>query len=83
MDGTRVEMKTYFLTVKELIEKLNAMPQDAVVITEGCDCNGQADGVELVNHKFPTIVRYGENFDDDECKEVDQYVSITRLKRYK
>lgn len=35
------------MTVAELIEKLQAMPPDAQVETEGCDCIGQAEGVRL------------------------------------
>lgn len=35
------------MTVTELIEKLKAMPPDAQVETEGCDCTGQAEGVRL------------------------------------
>lgn len=35
------------LTVKQLIELLEKMPQDFLVYTEGCDCIGLADGVEL------------------------------------
>lgn len=35
------------MKVSELIEKLKAMPPDAVVETEGCDCIGQAEGVRL------------------------------------
>ena len=35
------------MTVAELIEKLRQMPPDAQVETEGCDCVGQAAGVNL------------------------------------
>jgi len=33
------------LTVAELIQLLQDMPQGALVHTEGCDCYGEADGV--------------------------------------
>lgn len=35
------------MKVAELITKLQAMPPDADVETEGCDCIGQAEGVRL------------------------------------
>lgn len=35
------------MKVSELIEKLKAMPPDAQVEIEGCDCVGQAKGVRL------------------------------------
>lgn len=35
------------MKVSDLIEKLKAMPPDAQVETEGCDCIGQAEGVRL------------------------------------
>lgn len=35
------------MKVSELIKKLNAMPPDAEVETEGCDCIGRAEGVRL------------------------------------
>lgn len=35
------------MTVIELIKKLQLMPPDAQVETEGCDCIGQAEGVRL------------------------------------
>ncbi len=35
------------LTVAQLIALLKEMPQDALVIHEGCDCIGIADSVEL------------------------------------
>jgi hypothetical protein len=34
------------LTVGELIALLEKMPKDIVVLTEGCDCFGDADNVE-------------------------------------
>lgn len=33
------------LTVAELIRLLQGMPQEALVWTEGCDCEGEANGV--------------------------------------
>jgi len=35
------------MTVAELIEALKAMPQDAFVYHQGCDCTGNASGVVL------------------------------------
>lgn len=35
------------MTVAELIKKLQSMPPDAQVETEGCDCIGRAEGVNL------------------------------------
>jgi hypothetical protein len=40
--GEGVEM-----TVKELIAELEKMPPDAEVLTEGCDCLGDAKAVTL------------------------------------
>lgn len=51
-----MEHKTYgdvhgALKVGELIEKLRALPQEARVIVEGCDCNGPCTGaVEELHH---------------------------------
>jgi hypothetical protein len=35
------------LTVRELIDLLNRCPQDSPVEVEGCDCTGDATGVEI------------------------------------
>lgn len=43
LSETEKQMKQ--LTVAELIELLKAMPQDALVFHEGCDCYGEANGV--------------------------------------
>ena len=32
------------ITVAKLIEQLQALPQDAFVLTEGCDCDGPCSG---------------------------------------
>ena len=37
------------MKVKELIRKLKKMPQDAEVVTEGCDCVG--DTAEVVMYR--------------------------------
>ena len=37
------------LTVARLIELLQAMPQDALVDVEGCDCVGEARGVSIAD----------------------------------
>lgn len=36
------------MTVKELIKLLEEMPSDVSVSLEGCDCEGEARGVEIV-----------------------------------
>jgi len=41
------ESKKKAITVAELIEQLQALPQDAVVLSEGCDCDGEAKGATL------------------------------------
>lgn len=35
------------ITVGALIAELQTLPQDAFVLTEGCDCEGPCSGVEL------------------------------------
>lgn len=35
------------MNVAQLIELLKRAPQDAKVITEGCDCIGECDGIEV------------------------------------
>lgn len=35
------------MTVAELIAALQQMSQDAVVITEGCDCDGKVEQVQV------------------------------------
>lgn len=35
------------MTVSELILALQQMPQDAVVVTEGCDCDGKVEQVQV------------------------------------
>ena len=36
------------LTVAELIEILKALPQDALVEVEGCDCHGDCKGASTL-----------------------------------
>ena len=36
------------ITVKDLIEQLQKMPEYAIVLTEGCDCIGASNGIKLV-----------------------------------
>lgn len=70
------------MTVAELIEKLKAMPPDAQVETEGCDCVGQAEGVRLDGNEVlitRTIDEYDRArkgllyplFDDDPIETVE------------
>ena len=40
-------MTTPVLTVARLIEQLQAMPPDALVYAEGCDCTGAAGSICL------------------------------------
>ncbi len=35
------------ITVSELISFLQKAPQDSLVFTEGCDCSGPSDGIDL------------------------------------
>jgi hypothetical protein len=35
------------ITVKELIDMLSKLPPEAVVVTEGCDCDGLAENPYL------------------------------------
>ena len=51
--GEEVEI----LTVAELIVALQAMPQDALVYHEGCDCIGDANGVCLESDGTVLITR--------------------------
>jgi hypothetical protein len=48
------------LKVCDLIEKLKEMPQEAFVITEGCDCYGTSLGVELNDEGIVEITRVTE-----------------------
>lgn len=43
-----MDNKSKQLTVAELIALLQKQPQDALVMHEGCDCYGHADGVKWV-----------------------------------
>lgn len=38
------------IRVSELVAALQALPQDAFVLTEGCDCYGPCGGAELLDH---------------------------------
>jgi len=38
------------VTVKELIEALQKMPQDAEIVTEGCDCYGDCAAVKYADN---------------------------------
>jgi hypothetical protein len=38
------------MTVKDVLAALRSMPQDMIVELEGCDCVGQAMGVELFTY---------------------------------
>jgi hypothetical protein len=40
------------ITVAQLIELLKQQPQDLIVMSEGCDCEGEAGGVEF-NPTYP------------------------------
>lgn len=41
-------MKDGFITVRELIAQLQTFPEDAIVFSGGCDCDGESDGAELI-----------------------------------
>lgn len=50
------------MTVAELIEKLRALPPDAPVLADGCDCWGEAQDVRLVDYegkKWALVAREG------------------------
>ena len=38
------------MKISELIEKLKEFDPESVVVTEGCDCHGIANGVEILNY---------------------------------
>lgn len=70
------------MTVAELIRKLQLMPPDAQVETEGCDCIGQAEGVRLDGDEVlitRTVDEYDRTrkgllyplFDDDPIETVE------------
>ena len=40
------------LLVSELIKQLKLVPQDAIVHTEGCDCVGPADKVDMTESEW-------------------------------
>lgn len=76
------------MKVFELIEKLQAMPPDMQVETEGCDCIGQAEGVRFDGDSVLITRTMGEAdrtrkgllyplFDDDpiETVEVEDAIS--------
>jgi hypothetical protein len=58
-------MTAPILTVAQLIKLLQAEPQDAVVEIEGCDCVGEAVGIESlergrVQDKPTVLIKRGE-----------------------
>ena len=62
------------LVVRELIEQLRKLPQDAVVVVDGCDCEEYAKSAELrdvVELRGPARVRV----------KVGEEVHITRRDR--
>ena len=42
----RIDAKAGRMTVQELLDALLPMPPDAIVRTEGCDCDGDVTAVE-------------------------------------
>jgi hypothetical protein len=44
------------VTVAQLIEQLQKLPQDAKVETEGCDCYGPCSGAVQTDFEDPTVV---------------------------
>lgn len=42
------------MTVQELIDALQRLPPDINVLTEGCDCYGDAKAVEILEFDAPT-----------------------------
>jgi hypothetical protein len=57
------------MTVKQLIEQLKKYPEDMEVITEGCDCYGDSNKLELIDMakmrndppKWEVIIKRGED----------------------
>lgn len=47
------------IRVTDLIAILSKMPQDAFVLTEGCDCNGPCSGAELSGNQV--LLRRDDN----------------------
>ncbi len=61
------------ITVQELITLLSEQPPNAVVFTEGCDCEGEADGITPVEEdgSYPAMVmitRHGRSFGREKIK---------------
>lgn len=54
--------KDQSLTVAQLIAELQKMPPDALVHTEGCDCNGEAASVILDKDLVLIIRPEGETY---------------------
>jgi hypothetical protein len=58
--GTELD---HIMTVRELIAMLQRVPnQDALIYTEGCDCEGPSDGIDydVKNPDAVTICRNDE-----------------------
>lgn len=53
------ELEPGQVTVAELIVQLQALPQDAPVVTEGCDCYGPASGAALAYDGTVAVTRVG------------------------
>lgn len=46
------------LTVKDLKEKIKDVPDYYTVLSEGCDCTGEAGDVDIYDdHKYIEIIR--------------------------
>jgi hypothetical protein len=58
-----------YLTVSELVEKLNDLDPEAKVKIEGCDCIGVANGVDSefeIKYGYILITRGTDDDDDDD-----------------
>lgn len=67
------------ITVAELIAALQKQPQDALVLSEGCDCDGFATGAELVPaYKWTDIIK---DADGDPIEWIDREADVVRVKR--
>ena len=61
------------LTVAELIEQLQTLPQDFVVLAEGCDCVGEAAGARLYKDRKEVIIfRQEDEYEWDQVEDTEE-----------
>lgn len=66
-------------TVAQLIEDLKNVPQDALVLTEGCDCVGPALAIS-VHKDYSNWLKIGDIGEADPYKKIEfaNYIIIER-----